>query len=216
MLELDVYDMDARKIDSVKVDEAVFGAAVNRPVLRQAVLMYRANRRAGTASAKNRNAVETTGKKPFRQKGTGRARQGSTVAPHHRGGGVAHGPRPRSYRQQMPRKMRQTALKSAYLDRLHGATCVLDALELDAPKTQAVAKLLRGLGIRGTCLIATTEAPEAVVKSVRNLAGVTVKRIRDVNAYDLLAPRGFVVTRAALESVIERFGDESATISEEP
>jgi len=213
-LELDVYNMDGKKVDSVKIDEAVFGGTVNRVVLREAVLMYQANHRSGTASAKNRVAVHGSGAKPFRQKGTGRARQGSRGAPHHVGGGVAHGPVPRSYRYSMPKKARLAALKSAYLDKLQNATRIIDNIAMDAPRTSQVARLLKNLDVRGPCLIATLGASDAVVKSIRNLQSVMTKRIRDVNAYDLLRPRNFVVTRRALESVVEKFAGEAGTDGE--
>jgi large subunit ribosomal protein L4 len=208
MLSLDVYNLAGDKVDTFAVDEAVFGDEVNRAVLRQAVLMYQANRRRGTASAKERGAIRATGKKPFRQKGTGRARQGTMVAPQHRGGAVAHGPRPRSYRQSMPRKARLAALRSAYLDRLRTATHVLDDLSLETPRTKSIADLLKKLQIRGTCLIGTLDSSDPVIKSVRNLPGVIIKRIHDINAMDLLWPRDFLVTRPALQSVVARFSGE--------
>ena len=216
MLDLDVYNMGGQKVDSVSVDESILGGTVNRAVLRQAILMYQANRRAGTASTKNRVAVKGRRKKPFRQKGTGRARQGSWLAPHHRGGGVAHGPHPRSYRYAIPRKARLAALKSAYLDKLQTATRVVDHIKLDGPKTKRIADMLSNLDVRGTCLIATYAPNDAVLKSVRNLPGVVIKRIRDVNALDLLRPRDLIVTRRALETVVERFADQSRAEGELP
>ena len=215
MLELNVYNMTGKKVDSLKVDEAVFGGTVHKAVLREALLMYQASRRAGTASSKNRSEVSGSRAKPFRQKGTGRARQGSWIAPQHIGGGIAHGPHPRSFRYAIPKKARLVALKSAYLDKLQTATHILDQLQLDAPKTKQVAQLLKNLDIKGTCLIATLSSSDNILKSVRNIPGVTVKRIRDVNALDLLAPRDLVVTKRALESVVERFKADAATKGEE-
>jgi len=214
MLELDIYNTNGEKVDSLKIDEAVFGSTVNRPVLREAVLMYRASGRSGTGSAKNRVDVSGSRKKTYRQKGTGRARQGSGQAPHQRGGGVAHGPRPRSFRYSIPKKARLAALKSAYLDKLQTATRVVDDIRLDAPKTGEIASMLRNLGVRGTCLIATFGSSGPVVKSARNIPGVTIKRVRDVNAYDLLKPRDLVVTRRALESVVEQFKNDNAAAGE--
>ena len=208
MLQFDVYDMGGKKVDSLSVDEAAFGGTVNRAVLREAVLMYQANRRSGTGSAKNRVDVRGTRKKPFRQKGTGRARQGSWLAPHHRGGGVAHGPQPRDFGYSIPKKARLAALKSAYLDKLQSATHIVDQIELESPKTRSIADMLAALEVSGSCLIATLGSTDSVVKSVRNLPNVTIKRVRDVNALDLLKPRQLVVTRAALESVVERFNSE--------
>jgi large subunit ribosomal protein L4 len=209
MFELAVYNMNGEKVDALELDEVLFGGAVNRNALREAVLMYQAARRSGTAAAKNRVQVRATGAKPFRQKGTGRARQGTTVAPHHRGGGVAHGPRPRSYRYPLSKRVRRAALKSAFLDVLPNAARVIDHIRLDAPKTRLVADLLRRLGIDGSCLIATCGTDPALVRSARNLPGVTVKRIRDVNALDLLRPRYLLVTRRALESTVERFRQDA-------
>jgi large subunit ribosomal protein L4 len=208
MLQFDIYNMNGEKVDVLSIDEATFGGTVNKAVLREAVLMYQANRRAGTASAKNRSEVTGTRKKPFRQKGTGRARQGSWIAPHHRGGGVPHGPHPRDYSYAIPKKARQAALKSAFLDKLQSATRVVDQIELEQPKTRAIADMLAALDVNGSCLIATLGASDSVVKSVRNLPKVTIKRMSDINAWDLLRPKQFVVTRAALESVVERFSNE--------
>ena len=210
MLQLDVYSMAGEKVDSMKIDEAAFGTVVNKAVLREAVLMYQACLRSGTAKVKNRGEVNGSRKKPFRQKGTGRARQGDWLAPHHRGGGVSGGPVPRDYRYAIPKKARLIALKSAYLDKLLSATHVVDNIKMQAPKTGEMARLLEKLNVRGTCLIATLGRSETVVKSVRNLPGVEIKRVRDVNAYDLLKQRDFVVSRRALESVVERFAGEAA------
>ncbi len=209
MLQLDVYNMEGAKVDTMEVDEAVFGGAVNRALLREAVLMYEARQRAGTASTKTRSEVSGSRKKPFRQKGTGRARQGSWLSPHHRGGAVAFGPKPRDYSYSIPKKARRGALQSAFLDKLQTATHVVDEIKLDAPKTARIAGMLKNLDVRGTCLIATLGASDTVVRSVRNLPGVEIKRIRDVNAYDLLRRRNLVVTRRALEHVIERFANHS-------
>ena len=210
MLELDIYSTNGKKVDSLKVDEAIFGGVVNRPVLREALLMHQASRRSGTGSAKNRVDVKGTRKKAFRQKGTGRARPGDLKSPHNRGGGVAHGPQPRSFRYAMPKKARIAALKSAYLDKLQTATRVVDDITLDAPKTKEIAQILKNLDVPGTCLIATLGSSDPVVKSVRNLAGVKIKNVQDVNALDLIQPRVFVVTRRALESVVERFQGDHA------
>lgn len=208
MLELAVYDLAGKKIDTIKVDPAIFGGKVNKSVLREAVLMYQAAQRTGTSSAKNRSEVSGSRKKPFKQKGGGRARQGSWIAPQHVGGGIAHGPHPREFRYSIPKKAKIVALKSAYLDKLMNATFVLDSLKLDKPSTKTVAQLLIKLNVGSTCLIAATAPSESVLKSVRNIPGVTVKRIRDVNSIDLLRPRGFIVTRRALQSVIEKFSAE--------
>ena len=213
MLELNVYDMTGSKVDSMTIDEAALGGTVNRPLLRQAVLMYQASRRAGTASTKTRGEINGSRKKPFRQKGTGRARQGSWLAPQHRGGGVPHGPHPRDFRYSIPKKARIVALKSAYLDKLQSGTRVLDQLQLEAPKTKQIAQLLQKLDIKGTCLIATLTTSEPLLKSIRNIPGVEIKRVRDINAYDLLRLRDFIVTRRALESVVERFAAETPTES---
>ncbi|MFW6158436.1 MAG: 50S ribosomal protein L4, partial [Planctomycetota bacterium] len=171
---------------------------------REAVLMYEANRRSGTASTKSRAEVRASGRKPYRQKGTGYARRGTTVGPMHVGGGVAHGPKPRSFRYRIPRKVRRAALRSALLDKLQTATRVIDRIQLDAPKTRRIARLLEQLGVEGSCLIADSAPSDAVVKSVRNIPDVRIKRMRDVNAHDLLLARSFVVTRRALEEAIER------------
>ncbi len=210
MLKLDVYNVDGQKVDTLAIDEAVFGTTVNQAVLREAILMYQACRRSGTASTKTRSTVAGSRAKPFRQKGTGRARQGSWVAPQHRGGGISHGPHPRDYSYAIPKKARIAALKSAYLDKLQTATRVVDKIEIAEPKTKQIARLLRNLNVEGTCLIATLNHSDATVKSARNIPGVTIKRIREVNAHDLLRPRDFVVTRRALESIVDQFTSSPA------
>ncbi len=211
MIELDIYNQDGQKVDAIEIDEAALGGVVDKDLLRQAVLMYEANRRSARATTKTRAEVRASGRKPFRQKGTGRARRGTTVAPHHVGGGVAHGPRPRSFYYRLPKKMRRAALRSALLDALQTSTFVLDEIKLDAPKTRRIAEMLEALDVGTPCLIADSDPEEALVKSVRNLPHAAVKPMRDINARDLLAARTLVVTRPALEQAVERLAVERST-----
>lgn len=206
MIELQVYDLEGKKTDTLKIDEAIFGGRVNKSLLRDAILMYQASRRAGTGSAKNRSEVNGSRSKPFKQKGTGRARQGSWIAPQHRGGGVAHGPHARDFSYAIPKKARIAALKSAYLAKLLEGTKVIENMKLEAPKTAQVAGLLKKLEMnKGTCLIATLGHSETVTKSVRNIQGVEAKSVREINTHDLLRRRQLLVTRRALQTVIDRF-----------
>jgi large subunit ribosomal protein L4 len=208
-VELNVFNMDGEKVDAVDVDEALFGPP--RPAaLRQVLLAYEANRRSGTAAARNRVDKHGTRSKPFRQKGTGRARQGSWLSPHHVGGGVAHGPNPRSYRQRLPRTTKKAALLTAYRDRLANATRVVDQIKLDRPRTGEVARMLKNLGVGDTCLIATFGRPANLARSARNIPGVVVKPVREINAHDLIRPAHLVITRRALDSIIDTLAGEKA------
>ena len=178
MIELPVYNRQGEQVGTVEVDEADFGGEIRHRVLRDAIVMYEKAQRVGTASTRTRSEVKGSGAKPWRQKGTGRARAGSRRSPIWRGGGVAFGPKPRQFTNTMPRKALRAASKSAYLAKFHGATTVLDALRAEEPKTRDLAATLKALGIQRSCLIA-------------------------IEAYDLLRHHRLVITRAALDKLVE-------------
>jgi len=204
MIELPVHDRSGAVVGSVTIDEADFGGEVRREVLRQAILMYEAARRVGTASTKTRGQVKYSHRKPWRQKGTGRARAGFRGSPIWRGGGVVFGPQPRDYRFKMPKKAIWRATASAYLAKLHdGEVVVVDELSADEPKTRQMAATLEGLGIARTCLVAVEAPNENLWKSARNIPGVSLKPVGEVNAYDLLRHRQLLITKAALEALVE-------------
>jgi large subunit ribosomal protein L4 len=186
---------------AVDLDDAWFGVEPNLPVMHQVVTAQLAARRAGTQSTKTRAEVRGGGAKPWRQKGTGRARQGSIRAPHWRGGGVTHAPKPRSYAQRTPKKMIRLALASALSDRqADGKVVVLDAWGIDTPSTKAAVEVLGTLGVDGRVLVVLTrdEADVATWKSLRNLGHVHVLTVGELNAYDVLVSDWVVFTRDSL------------------
>ena len=201
MATVDVKDIAGGGAGSIELDEALFGIQPNMPVLHQVVTAQLAARRAGTQSTKTRAEVRGGGAKPWKQKGTGRGRQGSIRAPHFTGGGVALGPKPRSYEQKTPKKMVRLALRSALSDRAAGGNVlVVDAWTFDKPSTKDAVKALDALGINeGRTLLVLGEDDEVAWKSFRNL-GESVHPIlaRELNAYDVLVADRVVFTRESL------------------
>lgn len=198
-----LYNMEGVKTGTMEVSDAVFAAEVNKPVLHQVVVNYLANQRQGTQSTKTRTEVRGGGAKPWRQKGTGRARQGSIRAPQWTGGGVALGPKPRSYRFSINKKVRRIALRSAlsakYADY---KVFVVDGLEVDEIKTSKIAALLKGLEV-SKALIVTADADEKVYKSARNIKNVTPTHVGTLNTYDVLKHDAFIVSKDAVAKIEE-------------
>lgn len=186
--------------ETFQLPEDPFDGVVNEAVLHQAILAYLANQRQGNHSTKTRGEVRGGGRKPWRQKGTGRARQGSIRAPHWRGGGIAFGPRPRSYRQDLPKKMRTLARRSAFNTRaLADQVSVIERLDIDAPKTKDMLALLGKVGIADSkVLILTADTSEAVYLSARNLPRVHVREFRNASAYEVLHANHLLITEDAL------------------
>jgi large subunit ribosomal protein L4 len=200
--QVDVRTMAGGAAGTVELDDAIFGIEPNVPVLHQVVTAQLAAARAGTQSTKTRAEVRGGGKKPWRQKGTGRSRQGSSRSPHWAGGGVALGPKPRSYRQKTPKKMVQLALRSALSDRAaEGRVAVVEAWEFDEPKTRRAREALGELGWEGKLLVVVAPDEEATIKSFRNLPDVQLLLVDELNAYDVLCNDWVVFTRATLPSV---------------
>jgi large subunit ribosomal protein L4 len=184
---------------NIDVADELFAVQPNVPVMHQVVTAQLAGRRAGTSATKTRAEVAGTGKKPFNQKGTGGARQGSTRAPHYTGGGIAHGPQPRKYTQRTPRKMVRLALASALSDRnLEGRVIVLDSWGFDAPSTKAGIKTLAAVGASGKVLVVVTPAEENAIKSFRNLPEVQILLVGELNAYDILCNDWIVFSKDSL------------------
>ena len=203
MIELPVHDRTGQVVGNITIDEADFGGQVRRQLLRQAILMYEAARRVGTASTKTRGQVAYSHRKPWRQKGTGRARAGFRGSPLWRGGGVVFGPRPRDYRFKMPKKAVWRATASAFLSKFQdGEVVVVDELKAEEPKTREMAATLKNLGIERTCLVAIEQHDVNLWKSARNIPGVSMKAVAEVNAYDVLRHRHLLITRAALEALV--------------
>ncbi|HEY0154558.1 MAG TPA: 50S ribosomal protein L4, partial [Longimicrobium sp.] len=182
----------------------IFGIEPNIPVMHQALQRQLANRRAGTHNTLTRGEVRGGGRKPWRQKGTGRARQGSIRAPHWRGGGVVFGPHPRSYRQDIPKKVKALARRSAFNQRaLNEEITVIASLAMEAPKTKRVAELLGKMGVAGAkrVLVLTNGSQETVYRSVRNIPNVEVMPFAQASAYDVLRARQLVIEASALDAV---------------
>ena len=206
MLTLPVYNTLGEEVGTFEVDENVLGGKIRRRLMHDAVVMYQANRRAGTACTKTRAEVVGSTVKLYRQKGTGNARAGSRKSPIRRGGGVVFGPRPRDYHYHMPRKARKAALKSAILAKiLDHEAILLDRIQIEEPKTKRIAELLQNLKVDRTCLLAIEQHDKNIWKSARNIAGLSMKAAADINAYDVLRPQRLVMTKAALEGLIRSF-----------
>ena len=189
---------------TVEVADKLFGVEPNTALLHQVVTAQLAARRAGTQSTKTRSEVRGGGAKPWRQKGTGRARQGSIRSPQWRGGGVALGPKPRSYEQRTPKKMIKAALGSALSDRAaDGKVVVVDQWGFEAPKTSQAVALLAALGVEGRALVVVQRDDEAAWKSFRNLPEVHVISVEELNAYDVLVADWVVFSRQSLPATAE-------------
>jgi large subunit ribosomal protein L4 len=208
MATLDVVTIDNKKAGSVDVSPAVFEATVKPHLVHAEVRRQLAKRRRGNHSTRNRAAASGGGDKPWRQKGTGRARQGTIRAPQWSGGGVVFGPVPRSYEHSLPKKVRRAALRSALSHRLReGAITVVDDLSLDGYRTKRVLEILRSLEIADAGVLIVIDAANAFVeRSARNLRGVGVLRVAGLNVYDVLRHPRLLLTRAALTAIEERLG----------
>ena len=206
MASLDVKSVDNKNTGKLELDPVVFEAEVRKDLFHAEVTRQLGARRVGTHSTRNRASVSGGGAKPYRQKGTGRARQGTTRAPQWAGGGVVFGPVPRGYGSKLPKKVRAAALRSALsLRQSEEAITVVDALVVDDFKTKAVIAILDSLGLTGkSVLIVVSEASEQLEASARNLPGVSVIRAEGINVYDVLRHEALLATAPALESIAGR------------
>ncbi|MDG2024757.1 MAG: 50S ribosomal protein L4 [Actinomycetota bacterium] len=196
---LDLRTQDGSTAGTVTLDDTIFGIEPNMAVLHQVVTAQLAARRSGSANTKTRAEVRGGGAKPFRQKGTGRARQGSTRAPQFTGGGVAHGPKPRSYRQKVNKKMTRLALHSALSDRAHSErVVVIDAWRFDTPRTKDAISALTSLGLDGKVMMVVAANDDTAVRSFRNLSSVQLVEAGELNAYDVLCSDWLVFTSETL------------------
>ena len=204
MPKLDVINVSGEKVGEIELNENIFGAEVNVSVLHEVVKNYLANQRQGTQSAKTRSEVKGGGKKPFRQKGTGRARQGTIRAPHYVGGGVAFAPKPRSYRYSLPKKMKRVAMFSALSSKIiDNEIIVLDELNLDTPKTKDMVSILKNIKADKKSVVVLGEKNENVVRSSSNIPGVKTTFVGEMNVYDVLNCGSFVITKGAIEKIEE-------------
>lgn len=207
MTKVAVLSQTGSSVGEIELNEAIFGIEPNEAVLFDAVIAQRASLRQGNHKVKNRSEVAGGGRKPWRQKGTGRARQGSIRSPQWRGGGVVFGPTPRSYSFKMPKKVRRLALKSALSTKVaEESFVVLDALTLAAPKTKDFTQVLKDLSIEKKALFVTADLDENVALSARNIPGVTVITAAGVNVLDLLGNDKVVFTKSAVEKIEEVLG----------
>jgi large subunit ribosomal protein L4 len=205
MASIALKDRTGADAGTIELDDALFAVQPNVPVMHQVVTAQLAARRAGTQSTKTRAEVRGGGAKPWKQKGTGRARQGSTRAPHWQGGGVALGPKPRSYKQRTPKKMIRLALASALSDRQsEGKVLVVSGWGLEAPSTKAAKALLGTLGVSGKVLVVVGHEEVTAAKSFRNLPDVHVLLAGELNAYDVLCSDWVVFTPETLPSTASK------------
>ena len=210
-MRLTVKNTQGEEVDTIEVDDRVFGVKPNRAVVHQALLAHLANRRAGTASTKTRGEVQGSTAKMRRQKGSGRARMGSIRAPNLEGGGVAFGPRPRGFVQRLPRRMRRLAIRSVLSDKAaDGRLQVLDRLTLDKPRTKDVAEMLTNLGVSGSALIVIAEPERNVLLGARNLPETKVLPAAYLNVVDMLSLRALIMTVDAVRKAEALWGGERA------
>ena len=204
MANVSVLNMEGVEVGTIDLNDAVFGVDVNEHLLHMAVVQQLANNRQGTQSAKTRGQVSGGGRKPYRQKGTGHARQGSTRSPQFTGGGVVFAPQPRDYSFKLNKKENRAALKSALTDRVqNGKVIVLDELKLDEIKTKEMVRVLGNIKAAEKALVVTADKDETVVKSARNLAKVVTTTTSQLNVYDVMNAQTVVLTKDAVAKIEE-------------
>ena len=201
MPKVGLFNKEGQQVGDIQLNEQVFGVEVNKYALHQVVVAQLANKRQGTQSAKTRSEVRGGGIKPWRQKGTGRARQGSIRAPQWIKGGVVFAPKPRDYRMSIPKSMRKVAMTFALTSKVADMV-VLEDLTFEAPKTKEAVKMLNAFEAKKT-LIITAEVNENVYKSARNIEGVTVMPVNNINVYDLLNCKTLMITKEAVNKIEE-------------
>lgn len=204
MSKINVVDMAGKVVSEIELNDAVFGITPNKTAMHSAVVNYLANQRQGTQSTLTRTEVRGGGKKPWRQKGTGHARQGSTRAPQWRHGGIALGPKPRSYRFSLNKKVRQLAIKSALSSKvLENEMIVVDAITVDEFKTKNMVNMLKAIGADTKTLIVLDSADKKVIKSANNIEDVKTTQVNTLNVYDILNCNKFVIVKGAVEKLEE-------------
>ncbi|MBQ9145577.1 MAG: 50S ribosomal protein L4 [Clostridia bacterium] len=210
MISLKVYDKTAKEIGSIEVSESVFGNEYNEALIHQVVVAQLANRRQGTKSALTRTEVRGGGRKPWRQKGTGQARQGSTRAPQWIKGGVVFAPKPRDFSQKVNKTMRREAIKSALSEKLAcGEIIVVDNLELAAAKTKEFVAILNAFGLDNRTLVVTTGENVALQRATNNIPTVTLQDSALINVYDIVVNHKCLITKAAIEAIEKAYGEEA-------
>ncbi len=209
-VQASVYNMEGKVLREEALDPYVFAAPVNRALLHQVVTSQLVNRRQGTASTRTRADVSGGNKKPYRQKGTGRARQGSTRAPHFRGGGSVFGPHPHPYVARVPRKMRRGAIRAALSDKVYtGHLLLMDELKFDEPSTKAMKALLEALPIERNVLLLLPERDENVLRSARNLHAIKAGHVHSLNVVEVLKYEYLLLPTASVEHIVATFGRDA-------
>lgn len=204
MANIDVLDMAGQKVGTAELSDAVFGIEPNVAVMHQLAVNYLANNRQGTQSALTRAEVRGGGRKPWKQKGTGHARQGSTRAPQWTHGGVVFAPKPRNYRFTVNKKVRRLAMKSAFSAKLSSAQLiVLDSIKLDEYKTKKIAEMLKAIGSEKKALIVLPEVDTKVINSARNIPGVKTAQVNTLNVYDIMNADKLVIVKDAISKIEE-------------
>lgn len=204
MPKVALYDINGSQVGDIELNDAIFGIEVNNHAMYEAVKNYLANQRQGTQSAKTRAEVRGGGRKPWRQKGTGRARQGSIRAPQWKGGGVVFAPKPRDYSYSIPKKVKRLALKSALTSKVvDKEIIVLDSLTLEQAKTKEMVKVLSNLKANKKSLIVIPERDENVIRAASNIQGVKTAYVNTINVYDILNCDSFIITKDAVKKVEE-------------
>jgi large subunit ribosomal protein L4 len=211
-MDIPVYSIAGQVLRHVTVDEAALGGAPSKDLVRQAILMYEANQRVGTVRVKTKETVAGTGRKPWPQKHTGRARHGTRVSPIWVGGAVAHGPRPRDYRQKMPKSARQRALCSAFLMKAaDGQVMAVEGLALPEPKTKQMGGILRNLGVRRTFLVVVTDNNPELWRCTRNIRGAAMMTYRELNTYEMIRPDRVIFALEALQRFLQEAAPAATT-----
>lgn len=204
MPQVTVFDMTGKSVGEMTLSDAIFGIEPNTSVMHAAVVNYLGNQRQGTQSTLTRSEVSGGGRKPWKQKGTGRARQGSTRAPQWTHGGIALGPKPRDYSYELPKKVKRLALKSAFSTKVaDNDLIVVDNIAVEGFKTKAVVEMLSKLGADKKALIVMPELDQKLIKSAANIPGVKTALVNTINVYDILNYDKFIVAKGALEKIEE-------------
>lgn len=204
MATITMKNMDGKDAGTIELSDGIFGIEPNQDAVHAVVVNYLANQRQGTQSAKTRGEVRGGGRKPFRQKGTGRHRQGSSTDPSQVGGGVVFAPKPRDYRYAVPKKLKRLALKSVLSAKVQDQEIiVLDKLEMEEPKTKEMVKILSNIGAEKKALIVTADKNENVIRSAANIPGVRTALVGTMNVYEIVNHGSLIVTKDAVEKIQE-------------
>lgn len=205
-MKVEVLDKKGKKIEDLTLSKEVFGVEANPSLIAQYVHVYKTNQRQGTSSIKTRAEVSGGGRKPWRQKGTGRARHGSIRSPIWVGGGISHGPKPKSFQKKLPKKMRKKAMAVVLSDKLNEKSIkVIDSIKMTKPKTKDMEKIIKNLSLEGKILVVTDKADKNVVKSVSNLPIAEIATFDTVNVYQILNAKSVLFEKAAIKSLEKRY-----------